>query len=202
MKARWKDFWTHTTPVTVRPDLGPCWEWQGSQTSSGYCQLMVEGKSWLVHRYAWTLVHGPIPDDLLVLHNCDNRRCIKPSHLRLGTYSDNQQDMADRTGSRILHAPGRSNPAAKLTWEQVEEIREEVAEVLEGEALYGVPKRGYLSRIARRYGVDRSTISAIVKGRTWKPAHREAESTEINRGGYACSGERLCTSPRDRRVKV
>jgi hypothetical protein len=128
---------------------------------------MVRGKRWLVHRYAWTLVHGPIPDDLLVLHNCDNRRFINPLHLRLGTYSNNQQDMADRTGSRILHASGESNSAAKLTWEQVENIREEVAEVLEAEALYGVPKRGYLTRIARRYGVDRRTISAIIDGRTW-----------------------------------
>jgi hypothetical protein len=51
----------------------------------------------------------------------------------------------------------------------VEAIREEVAEVLEAEALYGVPKRGCLSRIARRYGVDRRTISAIVEGKTWKP---------------------------------
>jgi HNH endonuclease len=170
MKARWTDFWTHTIPVTVRVDLGPCREWQGSQISSGYCQLMVEGKTWLVHRYAWTLAYGPIPDDFLVLHNCDNRRCCRPEHLRLGTYHDNMVDMVQRgRGSKILSAPGELNSAAKLTWEQVEAIREEVAEVLEAEALYGVPKRGCLSRIARRYGVDRRTISAIVEGKTWKP---------------------------------
>jgi HNH endonuclease len=181
MKARWKDFWTHIVKRKRRPDLGECWEWQGAKQNTGYAQLMVKGKRWLVHRYAWTLVHGPIPDDLLVLHNCYNRKCVNPSHLRLGTYSNNMQDMADRTGSRILHASGESNPAAKLTWEQVDAIREEVAEVLEAEAIYGVPKRGYLTRIARRYGVDRRTISNIAQSRRWKrPVHRdEPTSAEL-----------------------
>jgi hypothetical protein len=129
---------------------------------------MVKGKHWLAHRYAYTLVHGSIPDGSILLHQCDNRVCVNPSHLRLGSYSENQQDMADRTGSRILHAAGESNPAAKLTWEQVDAIREEVAELLEAEVLYGVPKRGYLSRIARRYEVSTHTISKIINGRTWK----------------------------------
>jgi hypothetical protein len=161
-----------------RPECGECWEWQGSRINSGYCQPMVAGKHWLAHRYAHTLVHGSIPDGSIVLHECDNRVCVNPSHLRLGSYSENQQDMADRTGSRILHAPGERNPAAKLTWEQVVAIRAEVEEVFEAEVLYGVAKRGYLSRIARRYDVDPRTISAIVDGRTWKPAHVKVKQRE------------------------
>ena len=130
---------------------------------------MVAGKHWLAHRYAYALTHGEIPADLLVMHECDNRVCVNPSHLRLGTYMDNAQDMVQKNrGKGCTSACGEANYRAKLTQAQVDAIRAEVEEVLEAEILCGVPKRGYVSRIAQRYGVNPKTISKIINGRTWK----------------------------------
>ena len=104
-----------------------------------------------------------------MLHECDNRICVNPSHLTAGSYADNMADMVTKQREAgCASRPGESNPAAKLTQQQVDAIRQEVEEVLEAEALFGVPKRGYLSRIARRHGVSPSTVSLVARGKTWK----------------------------------
>ena len=72
-----------------------CWEWRGSLTKQGYGQVTrrdMKPKGWMAHRLAWVLAYGPIPKGLWVLHKCDNRPCINPLHLFLGTQSDNVRD--------------------------------------------------------------------------------------------------------------
>jgi HNH endonuclease len=77
-----------------KPDpLTGCLVWQGSEAAGGYGYVTCEGRNWLAHRLAWTLKNGPIPKDLILCHRCDERRCINPDHLFLGTRRDNMHDL-------------------------------------------------------------------------------------------------------------
>lgn len=70
----------------------PCVEWQGARTASGYGNRFRHGRYVGAHRIAWEETFGPIPEGLCVLHRCDNRPCINPEHLFLGTKGDNIRD--------------------------------------------------------------------------------------------------------------
>ena len=76
-----------------------CWEWAGSclKKKLPYGQFSISTrhgrKMWKAHRVSWALVFGNIPEGYLVLHRCDNPKCVRPSHLFLGTAEDNMQDM-------------------------------------------------------------------------------------------------------------
>lgn len=107
----------------------------------------------LVHRVAWELVRGSIPDGLDVLHSCDVRLCAKPDHLFLGTHLDNMRDMISK--GRDVHFSGEQNGNSKLSIEDVDDIR---CLLLKG--VTGI-------ELARRFGVSAGNISHIKTGRIW-----------------------------------
>lgn len=79
-----------------------CWEWNRAMSGTGYGQKWYSGKAWNVHRLSWTIYNGAIPEGLYVCHSCDNRKCMNPGHLWVGTQGDNLRDMyAKGRGDRI-----------------------------------------------------------------------------------------------------
>jgi len=81
---------------------GECWPIYGASTNGGYAVIklgsMANGtrRQDLAHRLSYQTFIGPIPEGLWVLHKCDNRRCINPDHLFLGTAKDNTADMMSK----------------------------------------------------------------------------------------------------------
>lgn len=141
-----------------------CWEWQAHTYWDGYGAVWM-GVQMRAHRVAYELVNGDIPPGMLVCHKCDNRKCVNPKHLFVGTHSDNLNDAFQKhrraNSSELLTKlrrirKGEGNPQAKLTWEKVIKIRQERA------------SGSLLTEIANRYGVSISSICGITNGRSWK----------------------------------
>lgn len=93
-----------------------CWEWTGHSYPNGYGVLKVFGSDVSAHRYSYELHKGPIPVGMCILHSCDNKKCINPDHLRVGTHQENMREAAirGRAPSGVRHHMfGRKNPRPK-----------------------------------------------------------------------------------------
>ena len=145
-------FWAK---VKKNPASDGCWEFVGlsGERGSGYAPFYYEGKAVDAHRVSWMLAHGEIPPGMCVCHRCDNRRCVRPDHLFLGTPSDNMRDMVEK-GRATKANRGSGNGMAKLTEEQVYEIR-------------SASRRGELSRLAERFGISVSAVARVHKRQRW-----------------------------------
>lgn len=83
-----------------------CWLWTASvRGSSGYGAFRIGRKIYSAHRVSYKLFKGEIPIGLLVCHACDNRMCVNPEHLFLGTYSDNMKDCSKKGRINRYHSP-------------------------------------------------------------------------------------------------
>jgi len=131
-----------------------CWLWlKSSKGKLGYGEFSANGKRHLSHRYSYELHKNEIPKGMLVLHKCDNARCVNPDHLEIGTQSKNIKDMYLRERRNVK---GENAPVHKLTQINVNALREEY--------------RGgniYQKDLAKKYSVSRSSISMIINGKRW-----------------------------------
>lgn len=132
-----------------------CWEWQARISPFGYGQFTTSsGESWQAHRLSYTLYKGKIPTGLCVCHTCDNRKCVNPDHLWVGTRNDNIQDMYQK--GRGKKATSEKNGGAKIGWQEVNEIRR----------LY--PEVKSHRKLATSFGISRRQISRITRNLSWK----------------------------------
>lgn len=140
-------FWDKVD-MTAGPD--GCWLWMGATKSNGYgnySESGQHGKTLIAHRVAWTLTHGPIEPDVMVLHKCDVRACVNPRHLFAGEAADNTADMI---------AKGRARPPRhKLTDERVSELKADVRDGLS------------MTKAGKKHGVSTEMVSRIMACKAW-----------------------------------
>lgn len=129
-----------------------CWEWSGGHTPGGYGVLLVRKRVTLAHRYAFSLAYGPYFPDLCICHRCDNPPCCNPTHLFLGTQTDNMRDALHK--GRL--AAGEAHPSHLLTREHVRAIRTARHDGVAWQT------------IAQQMGVSVSTVWNAVHGHSWK----------------------------------
>lgn len=138
-------FWPKVDKSPGHGPWGDCWIWTATLFRGGYGKFSVATSACdHAHRVSWRLANGPITDGLNVLHRCDNRPCIRPDHLFLGTLADNNEDMANK---------GRKY--RKLTEEEVRQIKLGLS--------LGISQQ----LTADRLGVNQTLISAIKRGIVW-----------------------------------
>jgi hypothetical protein len=141
-----------------------CIEWTGNWLShNGYGRMTLYGKKMLTHRVVYMARKGEIPEEMQVMHGCDNRRCVNPVHLSLGTGQDNTNDRKakDRLGF-------------KLSEEQAIDVKR----------LY---ESGSFTQegLANMFGVRQSLISRIVNGVRWGHLNGGAESPKNSSADFA-----------------
>lgn len=143
-------FWSY-----VRKGRG-CWEWQGGFHHAGYGTVRWDGRPRSAHRVAWTISRGEIPNGLHVCHHCDNKKCVRPSHLFVGTNGDNVRDALAKGRRRFMpDQRGEHNRNAKLTPDIVQAIRNSYGEGSSRET------------VARRFCISPQTVSDVSRGRSW-----------------------------------
>lgn len=138
--------------IMPEPNTG-CWLWMARINQRGYGIFGQSKIKHRAHRFSYELYNGKITNGLLVCHTCDMPSCVNPTHLFLGTHLDNARDMISK--GRDNKSKGENHYKAKLLASHISEIK-----ALRGEKSYRT--------IAKIYGISKSHVSQIIKGRLWR----------------------------------
>lgn len=139
----------------LKPAPNGCVEWMRSRSAWGYGRISRGAKGAGcagTHRVAWELANGPIPVGMYVCHKCDNPPCCNVDHLFLGTLSDNTQDMLSKQRGRGHLPKGEGHPDARLTDEQVAELRRLA------------PTVGNYAALGRLFGITKQHARSLALG--------------------------------------
>lgn len=144
----------------VRVSPTGCWLWQGS-LGRGYGQLSFRRRTTSAHRLSYLFFFGEPPGDLLCCHSCDVRACVNPTHIWLGTYSDNARDCAVKWRNAAQTRPesrarGERQGSSVLTASSVLEIRSRYAA--------GDTHRG----LAKAFGISKTQAGRLIRGESWR----------------------------------
>ena len=147
-----------------------CWNWTSTVNGGGYGTIGLgtrsEGKDF-AHRVSYRLHCGDIPDGMVVCHKCDNRRCVNPEHLFLGSQQDNLDDAKSKARIRVGEnwaTPARLNGICKGEEHGQAKLTEvDVRRILQLHAI-GLDN----TSLARRFGVTRRQVRNIVNRKNWK----------------------------------
>jgi DNA-binding XRE family transcriptional regulator len=145
-----QEFWEWFESKLVTTDSG-CKEWSACRFAQGYGVVRMQGKNLKAHRLSLEHALGrPLKEEILALHSCHNPPCCNLEHLREGTLQDNMDDKVRAN----RQSRGETNGKAKLTLDQVNEIRQNINNLTQTE-------------LATTYGVQRPCIAKIQRGKTW-----------------------------------
>ena len=129
----------HRALVKLGATESSCWEWIGTKTRNGYGKKQFAARTWLAHRWLWSMILGPIPEGMVIDHTCSNPGCVNPRHLRVTTQAENV----------------RAGVSTVLTEGDVAEVREMLSD-------------GFThAEIGAKFGVSRATIKSIAAGESW-----------------------------------
>lgn len=133
-----------------------CWDWKGLVNSNGYGRFSLNDRHQLAHRVSFEIFIGQIPQGKVVCHSCDNRLCVNPKHLWLGTQAENITDAVRKGRNFSPDTRAEKNGNKKLDWDSVRQIR----------SMFRSGSKRYL--IAQSFGVASSTVGEIIANKTWK----------------------------------
>lgn len=144
-----KRFFDNTMP---EPNTG-CWLWTSYLSGCGYASITINKRVMNASRVSYSMLKGEIPKGLYVLHTCDNRLCVNPDHLFLGTQKENIIDMHKKGRGRVNF--GQRSSTAKLSDKDAKDIVK-----MSGNGISD-------SEIAEKYDVTVGTIYRIRSGNGW-----------------------------------
>ena len=130
-----------------------CHEWQAGKSANGYGRFYINGKTQYAHRVVWLLVHGFIPEDIYILHNCDNPCCVNIDHLKQGDHQENMDDKVARNRQSRFALVGIASCVAKLSEQDVNQIR------LSTESH---------RQLAKKFKIGKSQIGRIKRFQQWQ----------------------------------